>query len=92
MVWIHGGSFFFSSNNEESTRPDGLVQESVLNELPVIHMAINYRLGVFGFAQSDSLRKEGSKNAGLRDQRLALEWVGRNIGAFGGDGEKVTVF
>lgn len=68
------------------------MQESVVNGLPVIHVAINYRLGVFGFAQSEELRKEGSENAGLRDQRLALEWVREHIGTFGGDGERVTVF
>lgn len=47
---------------------------------------------VFGFAQSDALQSEGSENAGLRDQRLALEWVRDNIEYFGGDPEKVTVF
>ncbi len=47
---------------------------------------------VFGFAQSDALRSEGSENAGLRDQRLALEWVQDHIEAFGGDPNKVTIF
>ncbi len=47
---------------------------------------------VFGFAQSKALRSEGSENAGLRDQRLALEWVQDHIEAFGGDPNKVTIF
>jgi carboxylesterase type B len=47
---------------------------------------------VFGFAQSDSLKREGSENAGLRDQRAAIEWVRHYIGAFGGDPEKITIF
>lgn len=46
----------------------------------------------FGFAQSDALRSEGSENAGLRDQRLAIEWVRDNIEHFGGDPEKITIF
>ena len=52
---------------------------------------LNYRLGVFGFAQSPALKKEGSENAGLRDQRLALEWVHDNIAAFGGDPSRITI-
>jgi carboxylesterase type B len=47
---------------------------------------------VFGFAKSDALEKEGSENGGLRDQRLALEWVRDNIVYFGGDPNRVTVF
>jgi carboxylesterase type B len=47
---------------------------------------------VFGFAQSEALRKEGSLNAGLKDQRLAIEWVRENIGAFGGDSGNITIF
>lgn len=111
MVWIHGGGFWTGGNNEPTTAPDGLVLESVENGLPVIHVAINYRLGckkppryapistchinllaVFGFAQSDALEAEGSENAGLRDQRLAFEWVRDNIRHFGGDPEKITIF
>jgi len=45
FVWIHGGGFWSGGNNEPTTWPDGLVQESVKNGLPVIHIAINYRLG-----------------------------------------------
>ena len=46
----------------------------------------------FGFAQSTALRNEVSENAGLRDQRLGIEWVRDNIEQFGGDPEKITIF
>ncbi len=45
MIWIYGGSFWVGTNGEPTTRPDGLVLESLQNGLPVIHIAINYRLG-----------------------------------------------
>ncbi|TGJ81609.1 hypothetical protein E0Z10_g7153 [Xylaria hypoxylon] len=92
MVYIHGGSFFSGQNREALTSPDGMVSESVANGLPVIMVAINYRLGIFGFAQSAALEAEGSENAGLRDQRLALEWVRDHIDQFGGNPDKVTIF
>lgn len=86
------GSFWWGSNMEPTFKPDGLVQQSAEGDTPVIHVAMNYRLGFFGFAQSDSLKREGSENAGLRDQRLAIEWVRDNIGVFGGDPENITIF
>ncbi|GJN78566.1 hypothetical protein PLIIFM63780_002060 [Purpureocillium lilacinum] len=92
MVYIHGGSFWAGQNSELNIRPDGMVLESTASGLPIIHVAMNYRLGFFGFAQSDALQKEGSENAGLKDQRLALEWVRKNIGVFGGDPDRITIF
>ncbi|KAI8963326.1 alpha/beta-hydrolase [Daldinia sp. FL1419] len=91
LVWIHGGSFWIGQNREITTAPDGMILESVANGLPIIHVAMNYRLGFFGFAQSNALEAEGSENAGLRDQRLAIEWVRDNIEYFGGDPEKITI-
>jgi carboxylesterase type B len=76
---------------EPTTAPDGLIKQSVANGLPVIYVRLNYRLGFFGFAQSGTLNKEGSENAGLRDQRLAIEWVRDNIAGFGGDPERITI-
>ncbi|USP77594.1 hypothetical protein yc1106_04868 [Curvularia clavata] len=91
LVWIHGGSFWFGSNTEPTTAPDGMIKQSVENGQPIMHVAMNYRLGFFGFGNSDSLKQEGSMNAGLRDQRAAIEWVRDNIAAFGGDPERITI-
>lgn len=91
LVFIHGGSFWTGSNQEITTTPDGLVIQSVNAKIPIIHVAMNYRLGAFGFAQSTALKNEGSENAGLRDQRMAIEWVRDNIEQFGGDPSKITI-
>ncbi|CAA9963263.1 hypothetical protein CFE70_006689 [Pyrenophora teres f. teres 0-1] len=91
FVWIHGGSFWWASNNEPTTAPDGMIKQSVENGDPIIHVALNYRLGFFGFANSESLKEEGSMNAGLRDQRAAIEWVRDNIAYFGGDPTRITI-
>jgi carboxylesterase type B len=58
---------------------------------PVIWVAINYRLGLFGFATSDAIVQAKHGNAGLRDQRAAMEWVRDHIKVFGGDPRRVTV-
>jgi para-nitrobenzyl esterase len=59
-------------------------------------VTINYRLGPFGWATSSALANEDPKgstgNAGLQDQRKAMEWVQDNIAAFGGDPTQVTIF
>jgi triacylglycerol lipase len=59
---------------------------------PFIGVSINYRLAAWGFLFSEEVIKSGNTNLGLRDQRLALEWVQENIWAFGGDPSKVTIW
>jgi carboxylesterase type B len=55
-------------------------------------MILSYRLGVTGFLTSEELRRAGYKaNNGFHDQRMALKWIQKFIGGFGGDGEEVTV-
>lgn len=71
-----------------TSQPGGLIIESVTNGLPVIHVSLNYRLGILGFAKSAAL---STQNAALRDQRMALEWVKENIAAFGGDPDNITI-
>ena len=87
MVWIHGGGFR-AWNARTSGR--GLVPQGV------ILVDIQYRLGVLGFFAHPALTKaqhdEPVANYGLMDQIAALQWVKRNIAAFGGDPERVTIF
>ncbi|KAJ6092074.1 Carboxylesterase type B [Penicillium canescens] len=58
----------------------------------MIYVGFNYRLGAFGWLSGQKFRSAGGMpNAGLYDQRLALEWVQRHISQFGGDPSRVTV-
>ncbi|KAM0433387.1 hypothetical protein ACHAPT_004264 [Fusarium lateritium] len=90
LLWIHGGGFQVGS----ATQYDGsfLVNSSIIAHKPVIYVAINYRLAGYGFLGGKEILADGSSNIGLRDQRLALEWVSDNIAAFGGDPTKVTIW
>ncbi|ROV91945.1 hypothetical protein VSDG_07593 [Cytospora chrysosperma] len=92
LVWIYGGSLWNGNINERTNEPDGLIVQSVANGLPVVFVAMNHRLNVFGFAVNDELNATDSLNVGLKDQRLALEWVRDNIEHFGGDPDRVTIF
>jgi para-nitrobenzyl esterase len=87
MVWIHGGSLVGGGGNLYDPTP--LVEQG-----NVIVVTINYRLGLLGFFAQSALDAEGHLNAnyGLMDQQFALKWVQRNIQAFGGDPERVTIF
>ena len=89
MVWIHGGGF--TSGAPTASMFDG----SAFAHRGVILVSIAYRLGPFGFLADPELSREsghGSGDYGLEDQIAALKWVRANIGAFGGDVSRVTVF
>ncbi|KAJ5915320.1 secreted lipase [Penicillium verhagenii] len=90
LLWIFGGGFELGS----TSMYDGaeIVASSVTLGMPVVFVAINYRVGGFGFMPGSEILKDGSANLGLLDQRLALEWVADNIEAFGGDPSKVTIW
>lgn len=85
MVWIHGGAFATGGSREYDPTP--------WVEKGVIVVTINYRLGFLGIFAQPALDAEGHLNANywLMDQQLALKWVQRNIAAFGGDPELVTI-
>lgn len=73
MLFIHGGSFWVGSNGEPTTSPDGLILESIQNELPVIHIAINYRLGCrwdFNLLNDFRTNWRFSQSLDLRNQNL----------------------
>ena len=69
-----------------------IVENSVEIGKPIIGVSIAYRLSAWGFLQSQEVTGSGNTNIGLRDQRLALHWLQENIGAFGGDPSKVTIW
>lgn len=69
-----------------------IVQNGVDIGRPFIGISIAYRLSAWGFLSSQEVSGSGNTNMGLRDQRLALHWINENIGAFGGDPSKVTIW
>ena len=90
MVWIHGGGFTRGFSGTKSY--DG----EILARKGAVIVTINYRLGVFGFFAHPDLSAESehhvSGNYALLDQIAALQWVQKNIAAFGGDPSQVTIF
>lgn len=92
IVWIYGGGYTLGDKTG-SGNPAGLIEASQANGSPgVIYVSMNYRLGAFGWICGPTLQSNGTANAGLYDQRLALEWVQKYIHLFGGDPDCVTVF
>lgn len=69
-----------------------IVSHSVNMGTPMIGVSLNYRLSAFGFLGGKQVQNAGVGNLGFRDQRLALHWIHENIGAFGGDSSKITIF
>jgi para-nitrobenzyl esterase len=89
LVYFYGGGFVAGDGSE--LRYDG---ESMAKK-GIVALTVNYRLGIFGFFSHPDLTKESpnhaSGNYGLLDQAAALQWVQKNIAAFGGDPKKVTI-
>ena len=82
MVFIHGGAFIRGSGN--------CCQPNYLLDKDVIYVIMNYRVDILGFLSTGDASAPG--NFGLKDQVLALKWVQKNIHAFGGDSNRVTLF
>jgi para-nitrobenzyl esterase len=90
MVWIHGGGYA----NGATAMP--LYGGERLARRGVVVVSIAYRLGALGYLAHPDLTRESphriSGDYGLLDQIAALQWVRRNVPAFGGDPGRVTVF
>lgn len=89
FVWIHGGSLTTGAGSQS------MYDGSALARQGLVVVSINYRLGILGYLAHPQLSDESpdhvSGNYGLLDQIAALQWVQRNIKAFGGDPGNVTV-
>jgi para-nitrobenzyl esterase len=89
FFWIHGGALVGGASREENYDGARIAQHGI------VVVSINYRLGVLGWLAHPELSKESpngvSGNYGLLDQIEALQWVQRNIRAFGGDPANVTI-
>ena len=91
MVWIHGGANVLGAGSLGAYDGSAFVRDGV------ILVSINYRLGALGFFAHPAITKAAGPNEplagyGVMDQIAALQWVKRNIAAFGGDPGNVTVF
>jgi len=70
MVWLHGGGFTLGSKNSNSA---GILSRSQSNGEGVIYVAANYRLGAFGWLAGPTFQSNGTANAALPDQHMALK-------------------
>lgn len=92
MVWVYGGGY--TSGGSSTPREDG----AQFAKQDVILVSFNYRLGRLGFFGHPALTAAAAQsgetlgNYGYMDQIAALQWVQKNIAAFGGDPKNVTVF
>ncbi|MFT4198392.1 MAG: carboxylesterase family protein [Pseudoxanthomonas sp.] len=92
MVWIHGGAWIMGAGSWPPYDGAAFARQGI------VLVTINYRLGRFGTFPHPALRRESERSGepwadyGLLDQIAALRWVKRNIAAFGGDPDNVTIF
>lgn len=96
MVWIHGGDFVEGSAVQRYGE-NPLYDGAEFARRNIVFVSLNYRLGALGFLAQRTFIGETQThpqagNYGLLDQVAALQWVHDNIGAFGGDSGRVTIF
>nr|XP_054358328.1 bile salt-activated lipase isoform X1 [Pongo pygmaeus] len=91
MIWIYGGGFVMGSGHGANFLNNYLYDgEEIATRGNVIVVTFNYRVGPLGFLSTGDANLPG--NYGLRDQHMAIAWVKRNIAAFGGDPNNITLF
>ncbi|XP_043913836.1 bile salt-activated lipase-like [Protopterus annectens] len=91
MIWIFGGAFIWGSGHGANVLDNYLYDgEEIAVRGNVIVVSLNYRLGPLGFLSTGDANAPG--NYGLKDQHMAIAWVKRNIAAFGGDPNNITIF
>lgn len=86
LIWIYGGGW---NSGQSGSALNDLTSWSTSHP-EVVFVSFNYRLNVFGYANSPAIPNKDT-NAGLRDQRTAVEWVVTNIAAFGGNPAQITL-
>lgn len=86
LVWIHGGGYIGGTAAQPELDAGELAQA-----LGVVVVAVQYRLGVWGFLDMRAEVSAAVANAGLHDVLTALDWVRRHIEDFGGDPERITI-
>ena len=88
LVWIHGGAYQWGYASEMEFEGDRLARRGL------IVVSMTYRLAALGFMAHSEITKENPEapaNFGCLDQQAALKWVKRNIAAFGGDPDRITI-
>jgi para-nitrobenzyl esterase len=89
LVYFYGGGFMAGDGSEPRYDGEAMAKQGI------VALTVNYRLGIFGFFAHPELTKESphqaSGNYGLLDQHAALLWVKKNIAAFGGDPDRITI-
>ena len=88
VIWFFGGAFQWGYPPEMEFNGENIAKRGV------IVVSVNYRIGAFGFLAHDDLSKESPDaptNFGLLDQQAGIKWVKRNIAAFGGDPDNITI-
>ncbi|EKM78265.1 hypothetical protein AGABI1DRAFT_75767 [Agaricus bisporus var. burnettii JB137-S8] len=90
FFWVYGGGF--EAGVSSIYNGSAIVAQSAARGTPLIFVNFNYRLGPLGFPQGQEADDKKALNLAIKDEIAALEWIQSNIGIFGGDKEKVTVF